>query len=109
MRYGAALNEHPKNTPLYVGYKYFSEHAPWMKQDYAGAVLDNASFDQTAVMVAAIGGEDQYWTLSERGRLTVDENGRGTWSADETGSHQYIILKDKVEDTISQIAEAMTH
>lgn len=109
LRYGADLNEHPKNTPLYVGYKYFSEHAPWMKQDYAGAVLDNASFDQTAVMVAAIGGEDQYWTLSERGRLTVDENGRGTWSADETGSHQYIILKDKVEDTISQIAEAMTH
>ncbi|MEL6415825.1 MAG: nucleoside hydrolase [Pseudomonadota bacterium] len=109
LRYGAALNEHPKDTPLYVGYKYFSEHAPWMKQDYAGAVLDNASFDQTAVMVAAIGGEDRYWTLSEAGRLTVDEDGRGIWSASPAGNHRYLILTDQTEKTISHIAAAMTH
>ncbi|GAB5454566.1 MAG: hypothetical protein Hens2KO_07950 [Henriciella sp.] len=109
LRYGAALNQHPTNTPLYVGYKYFSEHAPWMKQDYAGAVLDNASFDQTAVMVAAIGSETPYWTLSEAGELTVDEEGRGTWSANPSGHHRYLILTDAIDETVSHIASAMTH
>ena len=109
LKYGSALNEHPKDTPLYVGYKYFSEHAPWMKQDYVGAVLDNASFDQTAVMVAAIGGEDQYWTLSEAGELTVDEDGRGTWSVTPAGNHRYLILTEQTDETVAHIARAMTH
>ncbi len=109
LRYGTALNQHPKNTPLYVGYKYFSEHAPWMKQDYAGEILDNASFDQTAVMYVAIGGEGVHWTLSEPGILTVDESGAGTWSDNPSGNHRYLILTEDKSATVSHIATAMTH
>ena len=109
LKYGDALNAHPTDTPLYVGYKYFSEHAPWMKQDYRGDILDNSSFDQTAVMYAAINGVDKYWTLSAPGTLSVDEAGIGTWTEDAMGQHQFLILNDDTELTISVIAEAMTH
>ena len=109
LKFGAALNQHPHDTPLYVGYKYFSEHAPWMRQDYQGAVLDNSSFDQTAVMYAAINGVGEHWTLSARGKLTVDERGVGNWTEDETGNHRYLVLTDQTDATISAIAAAMTH
>ncbi|MEO1188771.1 MAG: nucleoside hydrolase [Pseudomonadota bacterium] len=109
LKYGAELNQHPNDTPLYVGYKYFSEHAPWMKQDYQGQILDNSSFDQTAVMYAAINGVDEFWTLSAPGTLNVDARGVGTWNESNDGRHRYLILKDDVETTISEIAAAMTH
>ncbi|MEM9179595.1 MAG: nucleoside hydrolase [Pseudomonadota bacterium] len=109
LKYGDALNAHPSNTPLYVGYKYFSEHAPWMKQDYRGKILDNSSFDQTAVMYAAINGVDDYWTLSPPGTLRVDETGIGTWTEDAKGRHRYLLLTDDIETTVAKIAEAMTH
>lgn len=109
LKYGDALNAHPTDTPLYVGYKYFSEHAPWMKQDYRGSILDNSSFDQTAVMYAAIKGIDDYWTLSPPGTLSVDETGIGTWTEDAEGLHRYLILTDDTETTVATIAVAMTH
>jgi len=109
LRYGAALNQHPTNTPLYVGYKYFSEHAPWMKQDYQGEILDNASFDQTAVMFAAIDGVGTHWSLSAPGTLFVDADGVGTWVENAAGQHRYMILTDDTVETVSEIAAAMTH
>ena len=109
LRYGAALNQHPADTPLYVGYKYFSEHAPWMKQDYQGEILDNASFDQTAVMFAAIDGVGTHWHLSAPGTLSVDADGVGTWVESADGQHRYMILTDDTAATISEIATAMTH
>lgn len=109
LKYGADLNQHPHETPLYVGYKYFSEHAPWMKQDYQGKVLDNSSFDQTAVMYAAINGDNDYWTLSAPGKLSVDERGVGTWSEAENGNHRFLVLTDQTESTVAEIAAAMTH
>lgn len=66
IKYGADLEDHPTDTPLYVGYKYFSEHAPWMTHKYRGEILDNASFDQTAVMYATFGPDAPFWTLSAR-------------------------------------------
>lgn len=109
LRFGIELNDHPSNTPLYVGYQFFSEHAPWMKQAYRGQILDNASYDQTAVMFAAIGGEGFYWRLSKPGELTVDENGVGNWSEEPDGNHRYLILMDNTETTVAHIASAMTH
>lgn len=109
LKYGSELNDHASNTPLYVGYKYFSEHAPWMKADYQGQILDNSSFDQTAVMYAAIGGEGEYWVLSDPGKLSVDDRGVGTWSSDPAGKHTYLILSEQTEVTVSQIEKAMTH
>lgn len=109
LKYGAELNQHPRETPLYVGYKYFSEHAPWMKQDYQGDVLDNSSFDQTAVMYAAINGVGEHWTLSAPGKLSVDERGVGTWAEDQNGPHRFLVLMDQTEATVAEIAAAMTH
>lgn len=109
LRYGMALNDHPKDTPLYVGYKYFSEHAPWMKTFYNGRILDNASFDQTAVMVAAFGDNDTYWTFSEPGTLTTDETGIATWQSDPDGRHRYLILTNALNAAVAEIERAMTH
>lgn len=109
LKYGAALNQFPTDTPLYVGYKYFSEHAPWMKQDYRGQILDNSSFDQTAVMYAAIDGVGKYWTLSAPGTLSVDARGVGTWTSDDAGQHRYLVLTDQIDTTVADIAAAMTH
>lgn len=109
LKYGSDLNQHPSDTPLYVGYKYFSEHAPWMKQDFQGEILDNSSFDQTAVMYATLGEQSDLWTLSAPGTLVVDEDGVGKWSADPDGTHRYIILTDQIAKTTAMIAAAMTH
>lgn len=109
LKYGAALNSHDKNTPLYVGYKYFSEHAPWMKENYKGAILDNSSFDQTAVMYAAINGQGFHWKLSAPGTLKVDADGIGQWTFNDNGPHRYLILSIHTEETIEHIAAAMRH
>lgn len=108
LRVGSELNDHPRDTPLYVGYKYFSEHAPWMKEEYQGEILDNSSFDQTAVIYAAISGVGSFWTLSEPGTLRADDAGKGYWQFDPDGAHRYLIVKDKAAAT-DFIAEAMTH
>lgn len=109
LRVGQELNAHPDQTPIYVGYKYFSEHAPWMKPDYEGAILDNASFDQTAVMYAAIGGLGEFWTLSVPGVLRADEQGIATWRDDPAGNHRFLILTEDRDHTEAKILEGMTH
>ncbi|MEM7327463.1 MAG: nucleoside hydrolase [Pseudomonadota bacterium] len=109
LKVGQEFNAHPSDTPLYVGYKYFSEHAPWINQDYAGEILDNSSFDQTAVMFAAIGGVDEYWRLSARGTLSADEAGNGIWTDTPSGQHRYLILRDNIEATERYLAEMMMY
>lgn len=109
LRVGSELNEHPRETPIYLGYKYFSAHAPWMKADYEGEILDNASYDQTAVLYAAIGGDGVHWTLSEPGTLVSDAEGIATWSERPTGNHRYLILTDRNEYTEEIILDAMTY
>ncbi|MEO1019134.1 MAG: nucleoside hydrolase [Pseudomonadota bacterium] len=109
LNFGSALNRHPKDTPLYVGYLHHSAHAPWLAEWYKGEILDTATFDQTAVMFAATGGLGIHWELSEAGTLSVDDNGIGTWTEDEAGTHHYLILSGDAEETVAQIASAMTH
>ena len=108
IRYGAELEAHPADTPLYVGYRYFSEHAPWMAEDYRGQILDNASFDQTAVMFAALGSDTPFWTLSAPGRLSADARGVATWTDDETGQHRFLKLSNGPDPARDHIAAAMT-
>ncbi|HHY82420.1 MAG TPA: hypothetical protein GX505_07045 [Clostridiales bacterium] len=47
------------------------------------------SWDLTAVW-ASVMGPDPYFKLSETGYLTVTEEGRSLWQADERGNHRYI-------------------
>ena len=109
LKVGRELNDHPRQTPIYLGYKYFSEHAPWMKADYAGEILDNASFDQTAVMHAAYEGRDDFWTLSEPGILIADEDGFATWTERSDRNHRYMILTDRTVEAEAFILDGMTY
>ena len=109
LKIGHELNAHPKDTPLYKGYKYFSEHAPWMKEKYENEILDNASFDQTAIIYAAIGASSDYWRLSKPGKASADDKGYNIWSQDPNGTHKFLILNANTEKLEQIILEGMTH
>ncbi|MEM8724163.1 MAG: nucleoside hydrolase [Pseudomonadota bacterium] len=109
LKVGKELNDHPKATPLYEGYLHFSEHAPWIKDQFRGEILDNSSFDQTAVMFAALPDSDRFWSLSEPGTLTSDAKGIAYWKADPAGRHRYLILDGDRDAAETEILTAMTH
>ncbi|MCF8225945.1 MAG: nucleoside hydrolase [Bacteroidales bacterium] len=103
---GAILNERDKNTPLYAGFKYFSEHASWMKEYYEGKVLDNSSYDQTAIIYAVRDGSGSLWEKSENGYCIPDSTGGNTWMPSESGNHNYLKLIADPEE-IAAIIEAI--
>jgi len=86
---GEALNRMDPNTPLYVGFMYFSENAPWMKRNFKGAILDNSTFDQTAVLYAVRNGIGTYWDRVSGGVCVADEKGGNTWKQAENS--QFIL------------------
>ncbi|MBE0653302.1 MAG: nucleoside hydrolase, partial [Bacteroidales bacterium] len=78
--------------PLYLGFRYFSEHAPWMNENYRGLILDNASYDQTAVLYAVKGGLKDWWEKVQGGFCEVDENGDNRWVKGKKTNHSYLEL-----------------
>lgn len=92
IRTAAILNTTDPQTPLYVGYKYFSEHAPWIRARYSGSILDNASYDQTAVLYAVRKGDGKYWKRIEGGRCVADDHGGNRWIEDNASNHSYLEL-----------------
>jgi hypothetical protein len=104
---GAILNERGKNTPLYAGFKYFSEHAPWMKDYYQGKVLDNASYDQTAVIYAVEKGVGTYWNRISDGICVADSTGGNRWIPGEKGRHAYLELIAEPEEIAALIESLM--
>ncbi len=103
---GAIFNETDKETPLYKGFFYFSGHAPWIKAGFEGKILDNSSFDQTAVLYAVIGGVGTYWKKIEGGRCVVEEDGTNHWERDKQSNHSYLKLEEKPEK-MANIIEAI--
>ncbi len=95
---GAAFNEIDPENPLYVGYKHFSEYAPWMRDRYEGEILDNASYDQTAVLYAVRGGLGVYWDKVEDGYCVADENGDNRWVEGDNGDHAYLVLREDPDE-----------
>ena len=98
IRTGEVFNELPKESPLYLGFYHFSKHAPWMNHQFNGAIYDNATFDQTAVIYAVRNGVDKYWTKVSNGRCIPDESGGNTWVADQESKHAYLVLKMPVSE-----------
>jgi inosine-uridine nucleoside N-ribohydrolase len=94
IRTGAALNQIDEATPLRIGYRAFSEQAPWMKERFRGEILDNASFDQTAVLYAVRGGVGTWWDEVKGGRVEVDENGDNRWVPGPPTNQSYLRLKE---------------
>ncbi len=103
---GEALNSMDPNTPLYVGFMYFSEYAPWMKRNFKGAILDNSTFDQTAVLYAIRNGTGTYWDKVSDGICVADEKGGNTWKQAENSKHSYLKLTMD-QDEIATVIEKM--
>ena len=78
IRTGRALNDAPR-SPLSVGYRHFSEHAPWMRAQFSGEILDNASYDQVAVLYAVRAGVGAYFTRVDGGHVAVTASGDSRW------------------------------
>ncbi len=94
---GAVFNQIDEQTPLYQGFLYFSEHAPWMKDQFKGKILDNSTFDQTAVLYAVKGGVGKYWDRIEGGFCEADDNGGNKWVKQKESNHSYLKLKESPE------------
>jgi hypothetical protein len=104
---GRVFNQLDPIHPLHVGFKHFSANAPWMKEQYRGEILDNSSFDQTAVLYAVRKGVGTYWELSERGFCLADDQGGNRWVPDPQGSHTYLKLKMDAEEVAGVIESIM--
>ena len=102
---GKVFNTIDKNTPLYKGFLYYSEHAPWIKANFEGEILNNSSFDQTAVLYVVEGGIGQYWKKIN-GRCIVEENGDNHWEKGNNTNQSYLKLKESPEK-MAQIIEAI--
>ena len=89
---GAVFSTLESEHPLYVGFMHFSRNAPWMKDQFRGEILDNASYDQTAVLYAVRQGIGHYWDRSERGYCLPDDKGGNRWAGNENGPHSYLKL-----------------
>ena len=89
---GAIFNNIDTETPLYKGFMYFSQHAPWMKDQFKGKILDNSTFDQTAVLYAVNGGVDVLWEKVTGGFCEADDKGGNRWVKRENSNHSYLKL-----------------
>jgi inosine-uridine nucleoside N-ribohydrolase len=104
---GEVFNRMDRNTPLYVGFLYFSEHAPWMKMNFKGEILDNSTFDQTAVLYAVRNGDGTFWEKVSNGVCVPDENGGNTWKESQMSTHSYLRLTMKPEQMAELIEQIM--
>ena len=103
---GEAFNRIDPNTPLYVGFLYFSAHAPWKKANFKGTILDNSTFDQTAVLYAVRNGTGTYWDKVSDGICIPDEKGGNTWKQTENSKQSYLKLTMD-QDEIAKLMEDM--
>lgn len=95
---GEVFNDIDKQTPLYVGSLHFSNHAPWMEAQRTGSIIDNSTFDQTAVLYAIRDGVGTYWERIEGGKCVPDEQGGNTWENSKRSKHSYLrLIKDTEE------------
>jgi hypothetical protein len=94
---GATFNNIDPETPLYKGFLYFSEHAPWMKDRFKGYILNNSSYDQTAVLHAVNGGVDVLWEKITGGYCEADDKGGNRWVKKADSNHAYLKLIETPE------------
>lgn len=104
---GEVFNDLDPKHPLYLGYYHFSENAPWIKENFQGSILDNASYDQTAVLYAVEGGVGEYWERIENGKCVPDEVGGNTWVDSENSNHNYLKLIAEPEEIAAIIESKM--
>lgn len=104
---GEVFNNIDKNSPLYIGYKHFSKNASWINQNYKGKILDNATYDQTAVLYAVRGGIGTLWERIEGGYCQPDQVGGNQWIKGSKSHHSYLQLKASYEEMAELIESLM--
>ncbi|HYX09698.1 MAG TPA: nucleoside hydrolase [Bacteroidales bacterium] len=105
---GEVFNNIDPNQPLYVGFKHFSANAPWIKANYKGKILNNSTFDQTAVLYAIRNGVGKYWEKIDQGYCKPDENGGNVWIHTENPTQQgYLKLTAPPEKMATLIEKLM--
>ena len=104
---GQAFNSMDPDTPLYIGFKHFSKNAPWMKNAFKGEILDNSTFDQTAVLYAVRNGTGTYWEKVSGGVCVPDEQGGNIWMEKSDSKHSYLKLLADPEELAVLIEKIM--
>jgi inosine-uridine nucleoside N-ribohydrolase len=104
---GQAFNGINPDTPLHIGFMHFSKNAPWMKANFKGRILDNSTFDQTAVLYAVRKGTGTYWETVSGGICVPDEKGGNTWEEKENSRHAYLRLIMEAEELAAIIEKVM--
>jgi len=89
---GEIFNSLPGDHPLYLGFYHFSKYAPWMSERFNGKILNNSTYDQTAVLYAVRGGIGEYWEKVEGGINEIDPDGRNRWVDGEVTNQSYLRL-----------------
>jgi len=73
---------------------HFSQNAPRIKCNFKGNILNNSTFDQTAVLYAVRNGLGIYWDRIEGGYcLTQKELGGNKWIKGPNSNQSYMKLK----------------
>jgi len=103
LRTAKVFNTLDKNHPLYVGFMHFSAHAPWIKENFKGQILDNATYDQTAVLYAVKNGVGVYWDKIDNGICVCDDIGGNKWLEKKDSNHSYLKLKMQKEKLAKHI------
>ncbi len=103
---GEVFNNLDKKHPLYVGFLHFCQNAHWM-QPYQGRIVDNSTFDQTAVLYAVRGGEGLYWDRIRGGYCRAEDNGDNQWVEGGQSNHSYLRLKEDPEKMATLIESIM--
>jgi len=87
MNVGSVLKKAPEKNPVRHAWKLYN------------GLKDKSGFDLVATYYAVKGidgGEaTRYWSVSERGRVKVHDNGGTTFARDSEGTHQYMKIKGK--------------
>jgi hypothetical protein len=104
---GEVFNNIDPHTPLYVGWMHFSQNASWIKENFKGKILDNATFDQTAVLYAVRNGVGKYWDKFEGGYCDADEKGGNKWITGPVSNQSYLKLKWSPEEMATLIESIM--
>lgn len=94
---GKALREAVESHPLREAYRLYNNLA------------NRQSWDQATVLLAGPSGglPDKFLTLSEQGRVQVDEKGNNTWEAMKDGPHRFMISTAKTKDLADIIDDLM--
>lgn len=104
---GAVFNQIDPDTPLYTGFMHFSNHAPWIKDQFNGKILDNSTFDQTAVLYAVRPMAKEYWEKVTDGFCQANESGGNYWVKGEKSHHSYLKLIMDPEEMANLIESIM--